>query len=160
MNRSQWYILTNLALLLFGTIAFYYTTPKFRKSNHTKLISQEKERNFRKEVIILDSLYKKHVAALSSSDQIAIASSDAVLETQFALIKKEYSGQTPPALLASKLIRNYQVRVLLNKHILSRRIDQADEIKRVNSLVSKLEEQNAELKSQNQMIRQVLLSLP
>ena len=160
MSRSQWYILINLTLLLFGSVAFYYATPKFRKSNQTKLISHEKESEFRKEVIVLDSLYKQHVAALASNDQIAIASSDAVLERQFALMKKEYAGQTSPALLASKLIRNYQVRVLLNKHLLSKRNEQAGEIRRVSALVSKLEEQNAELKSQNQMIKQVLLGLP
>lgn len=160
MNRSQCYILINLALLLFGSIAFYYATPKFRKSNQTKLISQDKESKFRKEVVVLDSLYKQHVAALASNDQIAIASSNAVLERQFALMKKEYAGQTSPALLASKLIRNYQVRVLLNKNLLSKRYEQADEVKRISALVSKLEEQNAELKSQNQMIKQVLLGLP
>ena len=75
-------------------------------------------------------------------------------------MKKGYAGQTSPALLASKLIRNYQVRVLLNKHLLSKRNEQAGEVKRVSTLVSKLEEQNAELKSQNQMIKQVLLGLP
>lgn len=160
MNRSQWYILINLTLLLFGSIAFYYATPKFRKSNQTKLISQDKETEFRKEVVVLDSLYKQHVAALASNDQIAIASSDAVLERQFASMKKEYAGQTSPALLASKLIRNYQVRVLLNKHLLSKRNEQADEVKRINVLIAKLEEQNQELKSQNQMINQVLLGLP
>jgi len=75
-------------------------------------------------------------------------------------MKKEYAGQTSPALLASKLIRNYQVRVLLNKHLLSKRNEQANELKRINVLISKLEEQNQELKSQNQMINQVLLGLP
>ena len=160
MNRSQWYILINLTLLLFGSIAFYYATPKFRKSNQTKLISQDKETEFRKEVVVLDSLYKQHVAALASNDQIAIASSDAVLERQIASMKKEYAGQTSPALLASKLIRNYQVRVLLNKHLLSQHNEQANELKRINVLISKLEEQNQELKSQNQMINQVLLGLP
>ncbi|WP_026629658.1 hypothetical protein [Dyadobacter alkalitolerans] len=160
MNRSQRYILINVSLLLLGSIAFYYATPKFRKGNQTKLISQDKETEFRKEVVVLDSLYKQHIAALASNDQIAIASSDAVLERQFASMKKEYAGQTSPALLASKLIRNYQVRVLLNKHLLNKRNEQAGEVKRVSTLVSKLEEQNAELKSQNQMIKQVLLGLP
>ncbi|MCF0060659.1 hypothetical protein MUK70_15565 [Dyadobacter chenwenxiniae] len=160
MNRSHWYILINTMLFLFGSISFYYATPKFRKSNQTKLISQEKESEFRKEVIVLDSLYKQHVNALISNDQIAIASTDAILEKQFTWMKKEYAGQTSPALLASKLIRNYQVRVLLNKHLISKRNEQAGEVKRVSALVAKLEEQNTELKSQNQMIKQVLLGLP
>ena len=160
MNRSRSYILINIALLIFGGVAFFYTTPKFRKSNQAKLISQEKESEFRKEVFLLDSLYKQHVHALESNDQIAIANTQAVLERQFTLMKKDYAGQTSPAVLASKLIRNYQVRLLLNKHLVSKKHEQAGEVKRIAALIAKLEEQNVELKSQNQMIKQVLLGLP
>jgi hypothetical protein len=160
MKRSQSYILINLVLLVAGSFLFFYATPRFRKSEQVKLISQEKESEFRKEVVVLDSLYKQHIATLSSNDPTAIASTDALLERQLASMRKEYTGNTSPALLASKLIRNYQVRVLLNKHLMNKRNAQSGEINRVNTLIAKLQEQNTELKSQNQMIKQVLLGLP
>lgn len=160
MNRSQGYIWINLILLVGGSILFFLATPRFRKNEQAKLISQEKESDFRKEVVVLDSLYKQHIASLSSNDPIAIASTDAVLERQLASMRKAYTGNTSPAILASKLIRNYQVRVLLNKHLAKRRTAQSGEINRMNALIAKLQEQNTELKTQNQMIKQVLLGLP
>ena len=160
MNRSKGYILFNLILLIGGSILFFYATPRFRKNQQAKLISQEKEGEFRKEVLVLDSLYKQHIASLSSNDPIAMASTDAVLEQQIASMRKAYTGNTSPAILASKLIRNYQVRVLLNKHLVKKRNAQSGEVNRMNALITKLQEQNTDLKTQNQMIKQVLLGLP
>ena len=160
MNRSQQFIILSLILLFAGGWSVFNLTKYLRKNETVKAVNADKEKGFRDEVVILDSLYKDYVAVLASSDQSAIAGADVLLNKQFFVIKKQYAGTSPPAILAAKLIRNYEVRLLLNQRILERKNLQSGEIGRLTNLIKRMEDENEELKTQNQMVQQALLSLP
>jgi hypothetical protein len=160
MNRSQLFITVSLTLLITGGWLFFHLSKPLRKDATVKAVNANKEKGFREEVVILDSLYKDYVAVLATNDQSAIAGADALLNSQFSIIKKQYAGSSAPAILAAKLIRNYEVRVLLNQKVLDRKNMQLDEVNRLKKLVKKLDEENKDLKTQNQMVQQALLSLP
>lgn len=160
MNRSQWFIVSSTAFFIVGGILFFYLTKPLRKDQTIKAVNTEKESGFRSEVVVLDSLYKNYVSVLVTNDQSAIAGADALLNKQFGIIKKQYAGSSPPAKLAAKLIRNYEVRLLLNQKILDRRNLQAEEVNRLKKMIATLETANQDLKTQNQMVQQALLTLP
>ena len=159
MDRSQWFITASLAFLIITGLSFYYLTKPFRKDETIKSVNTEKESGFRAEVVILDSLYKAYTKALAIGNQTSIASADAVLNKQFSIMKSQYAGSSPPAILAAKLIRNYEVRVLLNQKLLERKNLQSDEVNRVKKRIAELQTLNEDLKTQNQMVQQALLSL-
>lgn len=159
MTRSQSFIVTTVALFVLGGTLFFYLTSPLRKDETVKSVNVEKETGFRAEVVVLDSLYKQYVKVLKANDQSAIAGADALLNKQFSVIKKQYAGSSPPAMLAAKLIRNYEVRVLLNQKLLGRRNLQADEVNRLTQRIKELETINQDLKTQNQMVQQALLTL-
>lgn len=160
MNRSQIFILINLFLLITGGTTFYLATGKFRVNDQVKLVNIDKESKFRQEVTVLDSLYRQYVYAMKAGDPMLLASSNAQYQRQIALIQEEYTGTAAPAVLSSKLIRNYQVRVILNEHSQKRKEILAGEVNKLKSVIAKLEEQRVELKSKNDMIKQALLALP
>lgn len=160
MNRSQLFIATTAVLLVLGGTLFYHLTKPLRKDDSVKSVNVEKESGFRAEVVVLDSLYNQYVSVLQAKDQSAIAGADALLNKQFSIIKKQYAGSSPPAMLAAKLIRNYEVRVMLNQKLLGRRNLQADEVARLVQRIKELEIVNQDLKTQNQMVQQALLTLP
>jgi hypothetical protein len=160
MNRSQWFIAGSTAFFVIGGILFFHLTKPFRKDQTVKAVNTEKERGFRSEVIVLDSLYKNYISVLATNDQSAIAGADVILNKQFGNIKKQYAGTSPPAKLAAKLIRNYEVRVLLNQKLLDRRNLQSEEVGRLKKMIAELEAANQDLKTQNQMVQQALLTLP
>lgn len=160
MTRSQVYIITSVALLLIIGLLFFYLTKSLRKNETVKSVNAEKESGFRAEVVVLDSLYKSYVNLLAVNNQSAIAGADALLNKQFAVIKKQYGGSSAPAMLAAKLIRNYEVRVLLNQKLLERKNSQSDEANRLKKRIGELQALNEDLKTQNQMVQQALLNLP
>ena len=160
MSRSQQFIILSLTLFFTGGWAAFNWTKYLRKNEAVKAVNAEKEKGFREEVVILDSLYHDYVDVLRSNDQSAIAGADALLNKQFLIIKKQYAGSSPPAILAAKLIRNYEVRLLLTHRMLDRKNVQSAEVSRLTKLVKVLEDENKELKTQNQMVQQALLSLP
>lgn len=160
MNRSQLFIATTAVLFVLGGTLFYHLTKPLRKDDSVKSVNVEKESGFRAEVVVLDSLYNQYVSVLQAKDQSAIAGADALLNKQFSIIKKQYAGSSPPAMLAAKLIRNYEVRVMLNQKLLGRRNLQADEVARLVQRIKELEIVNQDLKTQNQMVQQALLTLP
>ena len=160
MNRSQQFIILSLILLFTGGWCVFNWTKYLHKNDTVKAVNAEKEKGFREEVVILDSLYHDYVEVLGSSDQSAIAGADALLQKQCVIIKKQYAGSSPPAVLAAKLIRNYEVRLLLTHRMLDRKNLQSGEVSRLTKLVKGLEDENKELKTQNQMVQQALLSLP
>ena len=151
--------MVSLVLLVAGGILFYFLAKPLRKDETVKSVNTEKESGFRSEVVVLDSLYKNYTAALNASDQSAIAGANALLNKQFAVLKKHYAGSSPPAVLAAKLIRNYEVRVLLNQKLQERKNLQSDEVVRLRKRMQELEVVNQDLKTRNQMVQQALLSL-
>lgn len=160
MTRSQAFIITSFALFLAIGLLFFYLTKSLRKDETIKSVNTEKESGFRAEVVVLDSLYKMYVKELALNNQSAIAGADALLDKQFTIIKKQYAGSSPPAMLAAKLIRNYEVRVLLKQRLLERKNLQSDEVNRLKKRLDELQAVNEDLKAQNQMVQQALLSLP
>ncbi|MPR36077.1 hypothetical protein [Salmonirosea aquatica] len=162
MNRSQGFIVVTSVLLAGGGLLFYALSKPLRYDAGVKAISMEKESEFRAEVKVLDSLYRNYVSAtLAADNQSAIALASAQLDKQLSGIKARYGGTgSPPAVLAAKLVRNYEFRLLLHQKLLGRRHLQADEVNRLSGRVRELEAQNAELKTQNQMVEQALLNLP
>ena len=159
INRSQAFIIFSLALLVAGGILFYFLTKSLRKDETVKSVNTVKESGFRGEVVVLDSLYKNYTVVLNAKDQSAIAEANALLNKQFIVLKKHYAGSSPPAVLAAKLIRNYEVRVLLNQKLLERKNLQSDEVSRLRKRMQELEVVNQDLKTRNQMVQQALLSL-
>lgn len=158
MSRSQWFIVTTTALFVVGGFLFYHLTKPLRTDETVKAVNADKESGFRAEVVVLDSLYKNYIRVLAANDQSAIAGADALLNNQFSVIKKQYAGSSSPAILAAKLIRNYEVRVFLNQKLLDRRNLQSGEVARLTKLLTELEVANQDLKTQNQMVQQALLS--
>ena len=159
MNRSQSFITGSLIFLLLGGLTFFYLTKSARRNETVKSVNADKESSFRAEVVVLDCLYKNYVTKLHANDQSATAGADALLNKQFLVLKQHYAGSSPPAVLAAKLIRNYEVRVLLNQKLMERRNLQSDEVSRLKNSVKTLEAHNQDLKTQNQMVQQALLSL-
>ena len=162
MNRSQGFIGVTSVLLVGGGMLFYFLSKPLRYEAGVKAISMEKESEFRAEAGILDSLYRNYVAATTTAgNQSAIAEASARLDKQLSGIKSRYAGTgSPPAVLAAKLVRNYEFRRLLHQKLLGRKNLQADEVNRLSSRIKELEAQNTELKTQNQMVEQALLNLP
>ena len=160
MNRSQAFIVTSTLFFIAGGTLFFYLSKPLRTHDAVKSVNVEKETGFRGDVVVLDSLYKQYVAVLKANDQSAIAGADALLTKQFSILKKQYAGSSPPGMLAAKLIRNYEVRVLLNQKLVGRRNLQGDEVARLSQRIKELETMNQDLKTQNQMVQQALLTLP
>ena len=158
MTRSQFFIFPTIILLVLGGMSFFYLTKPLRKDQSVKSVNTDKETGFRAEVVILDSLYKNYIAAQNTNDFSLAAKSEALLDNEFLIIKKQYSGQSSPALLAKKLIRNYEVRVLLNKRLVAKRASQSGEISRISNMIKELEEQNQDLKNKNMTIEQMVLT--
>lgn len=161
MNRSQLFLVVSLVLLLGGGILFYYLSKPLRRDNSVKAISLEKEQAFRDEVVVLDSLYKEYANAVTTNNQSALANASARLDQKISGIRKRYAGTTsPPALLASKLVRNYEFRILLTQKLLERRQLQSGEVNRLTLRIKELEAANLDLKTKNQMVEQAILNLP
>lgn len=162
MNRSQGFIGVTSVLLVGGGLLFYFLSKPMRRDDGVKAISMEKESEFRAEAGVLDSLYREYVRAITTADnQSAIAEASARLDKQLSGIRSRYTGTgSPPAVLAAKLVRNYEFRLLLHQKLLGRKNLQADEVSRLTGRIKELEAQNTDLKTQNQMVEQALLSLP
>lgn len=162
MNKSQWFITITVVLLAGGGMLFYFLSKPLQHDNGVKAISIEKENEFRAEAGILDSLYREYVAAaLAANNQSAIAEASARLDKRLSGVKSRYAGTgSPPAILAAKLVRNYEFRMLLNKKLIDRRNLQADEVNRLSGRIKEIEALNIDLKTQNQMVEQALLNLP
>jgi len=158
MTRSQYFIIPSLILLIIGGVIFFYATKALRNDQTVKSVNVDKESGFRAEVIILDSLYKDYVKALNTNDEGAQARAESLLNNEFLVIKKQYLGNSSPALLAAKLIRNYEVRVLLTRKLVARKENQSGEISRLKNVIKELEEENQDLKSKNTTIEQLVLS--
>ena len=158
MTRSQYFIIPSLILLIIGGVIFFYATKTLRKDQTVKSVNVDKEIGFRAEVVILDSLYREYVKVLNTTDEGAQARAESLLNNEFLVIKKQYSGNSSPALLAAKLIRNYEVRVLLTRKLVARKENQSGEISRLKNVIKELEEENQDLKSKNTTIEQLVLS--
>lgn len=162
MNKSQWFFSVTSVLLVGGGLLFYFLSKPLQRDSGVKAISMEKESEFRAEAGVLDSLYREYVAAITTAEnQSAIAEASARLDKRLSGIRSRYAGTgSPPAVLAAKLVRNYEFRLLLHQKLLGRRDLQADEVSRLSGRIKEIEALNADLKTQNQMVEQALLNLP
>ncbi len=161
MDRSRVFLVVSLVVLLGGGVTFYYLSKPLRKESPAKAINMEKEQEFRNEALVLDSLYNAYAVLVVTNNQSAVASASARLDQQLAGIKKRYAGpSSPPAVLAAKLVRNYEFRILLSQKLMERHLQQAGEVNRLTQRIKELEATNLELKTKNQMVEQALLNLP
>jgi len=160
MKRSQGFLWVNFLLIVVSAFSFFYATKSMRNTKNGKALNFEKEAAFRKDAALLDSLYKGYVLTLANSDQSKIAEDEAALTDQISRLKRNYTGSSAPAMLASKFIRNYQFRILLKQKLLARNNKKIEDAGRIKSMIKELTIRNQELKTQNQMVEQAILNLP
>ena len=146
--------------MLVAGLLFYFNAKPLQGRSATRSINLQKESGFRNQAILLDSLYTKYAASLTENNESATAENEAALNKQIALLKQNYSGISAPALLASKLIRNYQFRIILKQRLRDKNNKQILEINRIKTVVVELARRNQDFKTKNQMIEQTILSLP
>lgn len=160
MNKSKKFIILNLFLVLAAGLVFYFYTKPLRTHKTNRSINLQKESGFRQQAKLLDSLYKKYAVSLSDNNESAIAENEASVNRQITLLKQNYTGNSAPALLATKLIRNYQFRIILKQRLRDRNSRQIQEINRIKTVIAELTKRNQDFKTKNQMVEQTILGLP
>lgn len=161
MSRIGTYFVATALIMMLIVVICLIRKPAAGKQDNPKTVNLEKESFFRKDVDTADSLYRLVEALAGEQSQTSrLPEAEAEFSRQLAYLKKQYGGSTAPAVLASKLIRNYEARLFLLKQRGQKQHVSREEQARLQTLVSQLEAENQDLKTQNQMIQQALLNLP
>lgn len=161
MQKSRVFIGTTVILIALLAVSFYLLGRSAKEETTDATINRRKAQKFCREAIRLDSLYKTYAAVSVSLDPVLLAGTKANLKRQLAGMKAEFARTgTPPAQLASKLIRNYEFRLLLVEEIRRKQQLQGEEVNRLTQRIREQETVNQELKTKNQMVEQALLNLP
>ncbi len=160
MHKStSFLLLTTFLTLLLGLLGWYVrqSTPL---PGGGKAVNLQKAGEFQQESALLDSLYTGYTTTLSTGNIPEATSWEAAFKRRAAHMTEQFSGSSAPARLAVKLIRNYQVRMVLQKQIQTRTLGNQTENRRLQQALATLEAENQDLKTQHQMVQQALLNLP
>lgn len=156
--KNVWIKILAIIPLALIVIGFWLFSPKPEKQQ-LKSVNTEKESRFREEVMVLDSLFRGYTNALTKGTPTSKAEAAALYDRQLMLIKQQYTGRSAPAILASKLIRNYEVRLLLHQKKLEKLSLSANEAELLTKRLNELKLINNDLQNQKQMLQQALLTV-
>lgn len=159
MNNKTTFITISALLLLAIAAIFFWIGPKKQPAQSEVVISSTDEAQFVADVTQLDSLYAKLQKAVYEKDVSTTAEINIKWEKKRNAFLTQYANHEVLSKLANKVINNYRQRVRVIKETYRTKTQSLSEIEQWKEAVKIEEAKKEELKTENQMIKQALLTL-
>ncbi len=159
MNRRTYFIGMSLFSVLAIGLLFFLLGTKTQSPQNNTIISATEEMKFVSDVNELDSLYAKLQKAAYSKDVSSITEVNVRWEKQRNDFLEQYKTNAVLSKLSNRIIDNYRQRVKLLKDTYRIKSAALSDAQQLRALIKVEETKKEELKVENQMIKQALLTL-
>lgn len=160
MNRSRFFIITNVLLLSTGAILFFYLTKSQRGVNGYESLNTVETMQFESEAKVLDSLYQTYASSLQRDDPNTTAMAEALFKEKIKAIGVSHGGNALNTKLILKVLKNYQWRMITVQKNAVKNMQYATDVKWLKNAITEQESLNMQIRIQNQMVQQAIFNFP
>lgn len=155
-----WTLVSTCIVVLF--VFFYWAG--YRSANKVAIkkeaiVTEAEELQFVKDVQTLDTLLLQLRKAVYSKDKSTIVKINIEWKNHIVFFRKNHRQNAVLSSVGEIVIKNYEQRISNFKVNLKEKLDTADEVVNIQEAIKLGEAKRDELKTENQMLKQVILTL-